>query len=582
MSRPRALAYALAACLTAGAASGDAPSAAVLGTVSSAARPVANALIIALNLADFGATETYTAVDGSFSLTSLRSGIYKLIAVKQGFAPAITTIVRTNKPQRVSLRLESERTAARRGSSQEIWELRGSLPADILRDIDMVLAANSVELDVPRLRGEVRSLAGVEARSSDRSFAQTSLGFEGRLNEKWQLGLSGNLQRFDQAEALVLDEPLAESSGMRVELRSSPTDGYKIATTRSSWLYDGAGIDRQADVQAHNFEWQRGDARVQVRYLEQENLFTGVAGPSNLIEVAGDTTILQTPRNDLGVAIRLRQESVASNDVQFRTAELSANGTVSLVPSVVLQYGMASNVGLEGQELAPRTGVQWKVGHATSLVASVLYKAVDRHTSPYAIPSIVFWSEEGRSLPRYAYSLGFVSGPDEANRVSALFTVTAVDTPLRVVFTDGYDQFWDGLHVAAGDVRRDVRLAYRRQFGNRFAIDLATSAGTATSQVSIVDGQKTYVTGDLQSTFTPTGTTVIVSYRDIQQPRENGSLAYRTERIHLRMAQSLYLPFDLKLLLGVELARAENSPYLIDSIDAEGSRKYVGGLAVNF
>ena len=49
------------------------------------------------------------------------------------------------------------------------------------------------------------------------------------------------------------------------------------------------------------------------------------------------------------------------------------------------------------------------------------------------------------------------------------------------------------------------------------------------------------------------------------------------------MAQSLYLPIDIKLLLGLELARAENSPYMIDALTHEGrSKKYIGGLAVNF
>jgi hypothetical protein len=39
----------------------------------------------------------------------------------------------------------------------------------------------------------------------------------------------------------------------------------------------------------------------------------------------------------------------------------------------------------------------------------------------------------------------------------------------------------------------------------------------------------------------------------------------------------------IKLLLGLELARAENSSYLMDSLTPEGrSKKYIGGLALNF
>lgn len=91
------------------------------------------------------------------------------------------------------------------------------------------------------------------------------------------------------------------------------------------------------------------------------------------------------------------------------------------------------------------------------------------------------------------------------------------------------------------------------------------------------------MTGDLQSTFTPTRTTLAVSYREIQQPNESSAADYRAERINVRMAQSLYLPIDVKLLFGVELGRAENSPFLLDTFNAAGeSRKYIGGLALNF
>jgi len=51
------------------------------------------------------------------------------------------------------------------------------------------------------------------------------------------------------------------------------------------------------------------------------------------------------------------------------------------------------------------------------------------------------------------------------------------------------------------------------------------------------------------------------------------------------MAQSLHLPLDLKLLLGLEFVHSENSPYLLDVIDPTvngATRRYLGGLAVNF
>lgn len=559
----------------------------VLGTVSGAARPLANALVIALNLEDFNATQTYTANDGSFALPALRAGIYKIIAVKQGFVPAIATVLPTRAAHNVTLRLDSDKKAVRKSANQEIWELRGSLPPDVLRELDFEMQ-EPVEIasyEIPRFRAEMLSLTGVTNQAASPAFAQTALGVQTRIGDSWQVGVRTNLQRFeDPTDSVRFGPPIAESSVMSVEVRPSPTQSYRVASTQSSWLYaEPVDNQRQADVRAHNFEWQSGPARVQVRYFEQDNLFRGASDASNLIEIAGDVPVIQTRRSDLGVTLRVAQESVRTSEARFRVADLSANGTLAVVPSVIVHYGMASRIGVEGQEWAPRTGAEWKLTEHTSVVGSAMVKVLDRDASAGLMPRIVFWSEDGQILPRYAYTIGFVSGKDESNRFSAIATVTAVDEPMRMVFTDAQNQFWDGLEVAAGDIRRDVRIAYRKQFGDRFAIDFATTAGTAASDdPRSVEGEKVYVTGDLQSTFTPTRTTLAVSYRDIQQPRE-GDEGYRSERIHVRMAQSLYLPIDIKLLLGLELARAENSPYLIDTLTPEGrSKKYIGGLALNF
>lgn len=589
MRRYRAVAF-LAAFIAVAPASADVslPAALqVLGTVTNAAHPVANALVIALNTHDLAATQVWTAMDGTFTLPVLRTGVYKIIAVKAGFAPLITTLVPTKPNHRLALRLETEKQARRKSTNQEIWELRGSLPADVLRDLEFALEpAEVAAYDIPRFRGEMLSLTGVTNQTANPAFAQTSLGVQGRIGETWQVGLRGNLQRFENPNDEVrFGSPVAESSVMSMEVSSSPTQSYRVGSTKSSWTYrDGEAGEQQADVRAHNFEWHNGPARVEVRYFEQDNLFRDTPLQSNLIEIGGTMPVMQTRRSGLGIALRVTQESIETNAEVLRTADVSANGTILIVPSMVLHYGMASRIGLEGQELAPRTGAEWKLTEHTSIVGSVLYKVLDRDPSVAALPSLVFWSESSHVLPRYEYTIGFVSGEEGKNRFSAIATVSAVDDPLRVVFADDSNQFWDGLYVESGDVRRDVRVAYRRDFGNRFAIDVAGTAGTASPNHPASDErEKVYVTGDLQSTFMPTRTSLAVSYREIQQPGENGDDDYQTERIHLRMAQSLYLPIDIKLLLGLELAHAEHSPYLMDSLTPEGrSKKYIGGLALNF
>lgn len=556
----------------------------VLGNVTNAARPVSDALIIALNLDDLSATQVWTAADGSFRLPSLRGGIYKVIAVKQGFLPAIATILPTRPQHTLALKLESSRGDAK-SRNQEIWELRALMPPDVLRELEFAMASPQTrDQELPRFKGEMQSLTAMSTTENP-AFAQTSLGVQGRIGESWQLGLRGNLQRFQSpTDEALFGSPLAESSVMSMELRSSPTNAYRVASTRSSFRFvDDGAEEQEADVRAHNFEWRRGPASLEVRYFEQEKLFRDVAGESSLIEIGGEVPLLQTTRGAIGVSLRVTQENVATLTAPLRTADVAADGTYHVADAVVLHYGLAGRVGREAHEWAPRTGAEWKLTRNSSLVGSVAYKVLDREESILTMPALVFWSDDARVLPRYAYSLGFITGADTMNRFSAIATVSAVDDPLRVVFADEGSQFWDGLRVDSGDVRRDLRVAYRREFGG-FAIDVATTAGMAAPASAVESGsEKIYMTGDLQSTFSPTGTSLAVSYRELQQPAEDGDEDYRTERLHLRMAQSLYLPIDIKLLLGLELARSENSPYLIDASTLPGrSKKYIGGLAVNF
>lgn len=559
----------------------------VLGSVTNAARPVANALVIALNLQDFAAERTFTGSDGKFNLPTLRGGIYKIIAVKQGFVPAIHTLVPTATINKLALRLENEGKAKKNGANQEIWELRGSLPPDVLRDLDNVLQPTAIlSYEVPRFRGEMLSLTGSSHQAADPAFAQTALGVSGRIGDKWQVGIRGNMQRFDNGnDGVPFGTPLAQSSVMSMELRSSPTESYRASSTKSSYRYltpDGEEGEAVADIQAHNFEWQSGPSKVQVRYFQQENLFQDA---SNVIEIAGQSTILQTRRTDFGVQVRVTQESVASATDSMRVADVTANGSMSVVPSFVVHYGVSSRLGVDGQDWAPRTGAEWKMTENTSMVGSALYKIADRNaTTSFALPALVYWADHDRVLPKYAYTFGIVRDVDGKNRLSAIATISEVDEPMRVVFGDGYDQFWDGLFIAAGDVRKDIRIAYRKQFGNVIAIDVSTSAGSAEQRdPALGNGAKTYVTGELQSHFNPTRTSFAISYREINQPSDDRETDYRTERINLRMAQSLYLPVDLKLLLGLELAQAENSPFLVDTLTPEGrSKKYLGGLALNF
>jgi Carboxypeptidase regulatory-like domain len=566
----------------------------VIGNVTNAARPVGNALVIALNLSNLEASQTFTSIDGTFNLPQLPAGIYKIIAVKYGFAPAMAMLVPTRNEHRIKLRLEPE-GQTRRNVSQEMWEIRGSVPPAILREIDAVMAppvtmSASTEYSVPRFRGEMMSMTGVAAQTSAPAFAQTALGVQSRISDNWQIGFHGNLHRVeDPTDDRSFGSPVAQSSVMEMELRSSPTDAYRVASTKSWWRYTPGELpadQQQADIRSHNFEWEHDDTRVQVRYLGQQNLFAATPG-SDLIEIAGNTTLMQTRRSGVGVALRVTQESLRNTaNGTFRTADLTANATFEVAPAFTVNYGMSSRLGLYGTEWAPRSGAQVKLGKNTAFVVSGMYKVYDQER-PNVLPSVVVWSDDSRMLPRYAYSFGIVSsaGEESTDRFSAIASISAADSPMRVIFNDGFEHFWDGLYIDTGDVRRDVRLAYRKELGKRVLVNVSSSAGMAAPRLQMYPNrEKNYVTGDIESTYFPTRTTLALSYRQIHQPQPAGIGAdFRTERVDVRLAQALHLLLDFKVLMGVQVARAANSPILLDTLEPDGTtRRYIGGLALNF
>jgi len=158
-------------------------------------------------------------------------------AVKQGFAPAIATVFPTKPSYTVKLSLDRE-NAKKKSTSDEMWQIRASLPPDILRELDQTIEPPQQEaLNLPRVRGEMSSLTGVSDQTQNpASIAQTSFGVLSRLGDTWQIGVKGNVHRIDDpTDSQRFGDAAAQSSVMSMELRSSPTDAYRVASTRSYW-----------------------------------------------------------------------------------------------------------------------------------------------------------------------------------------------------------------------------------------------------------------------------------------------------------------------------------------------------------
>ena len=282
------------------------------------------------------------------------------------------------------------------------------------------------------------------------------------------------------------------------------------------------------------------------------------------------------------MGLRLRNDAVASKDAKantYQTADLSADARQRVGSRTEISYGFSSRHSEFGSEWSPETSARVNVGENTSVVLSGLYKLYQNDDEVMRLPTVVYLDQNSDPDPRYRYSIGLVAGESDDSRVIAIASVSEIDSVVRVIFDDRFDDFWDGFYLEEGDVHSDLTLSVRKTIGNSFAIDVSTKAGRAVSKTSGQVGA-IYFTGEVQSHFRPSGTSLDIAYRYVEQP-SGANVRTENERLLFRMGQSLHLPLDVRLLVGVDLARMVSSG-VFDETSGQLQTRLVGGFSVAF
>jgi hypothetical protein len=181
--------------------------------------PVPGVLVIFYNLGDSSMTRLRTAADGTFVLASAPAGVYDLIAYKRGFEPALQRLWHQAASEQVSavsialLRKDGKLPAA--APPATIWDLRGRLPSDVLRELGLegieedgsdsdsrepaIAVADRVPLS-SLVNGEVRTTTEVAAQSASGSLSRAAVGLNGGLPNGWRYGIAGDYATLGNAD----------------------------------------------------------------------------------------------------------------------------------------------------------------------------------------------------------------------------------------------------------------------------------------------------------------------------------------------------------------------------------------------
>ena len=108
------------------------------GRVLSDRSPLSAARVYAYQVSDLSLTKATTGGDGTFLFSALPAGVYKIIAYKSGFVPAIALVTRAAQQAADYLEFEliAESQAPGTGAV-DFWSVRRKIPTDVLRQIEL-------------------------------------------------------------------------------------------------------------------------------------------------------------------------------------------------------------------------------------------------------------------------------------------------------------------------------------------------------------------------------------------------------------------------------------------------------------
>lgn len=570
-----------------GVSGASAPSATLnlLGEVYAGASPIESATVVSFGLSSYNATQTLTDSAGSFQFPPLPAGVYRVIAVKSGFAPAIATVVPSDRSLALKLRLTRGKASAE--TRDQIWEIRRSLPSDVLREIDLAMGFETIDEPVSegRFGGVMRSVTTFDSSGETQALAQTDLALSGAFPAGVRLEVSG---RHAEGASAYDDSQEVRASGVQLMLSTEGDSMVRLASSRNLLL--GTSEHGDAGLQTHQFEWSRPGTEIAVRYVEQDNALPS-AFSSGMVEVRGEQQIWGSERSDVGVGVRLIQETSAPvgavGSAGVRLADLSTSAAQRFGDDrLELRYGLRARVGADALDSwIPETSARIRLGANMALLLSGQMKLVESHDGWIIWPAIVRYEDIASSAaaPSYRYAVGFVTGEDSHSQFSTVLSVTAIDDPVTIIFDDmAAADVWDAYVLEKGDRHEDVELRYQtRLASDRLAIDMQSTVARTTGVVPSNE-LRGYLLSRVRSLYVPSGTSVDIAYRRVAGDEEIHRTAFNLsgERLNVRMGQDLHLPLDLTLLFGVDLSRE------LPSTGADGTdllqHRYVGGVAFAF
>lgn len=587
---------------------------ALAGRVTASATPLAQARVYAYQMSDLSLRQVDTDPVGGFLFTELPAGLFRIIAIKAGFVPAIVLLQRQTAGAAQYLEVDlAPQTAAASTGERDFWKLRSKLPQDVLRDLE------TMELEAESGGQMTRGFQLAETTVSAMSGANQQFGDSGQMTTG-VLGVSGS---FGEAEfALAGDYATARSRQSArpdhtndVSLRvTDPAAGSVRISSSDNQLHRSGttspiGLERYQVAWAQDFG-RRGSSEMRAELVDESNFFSsgriqpmGLPGGSRSWKLEGLYSG-NVARSSLNAGFRYRQLEGAGTDpttlIPAQRVDLYGNGQTSVRPRVLVQYGLYSTLRDGSLSLAPQGGVVVDLGSdwQASTMASRKVHADDPLTFDfmpvqYSATANTCGGEEA------CYQVAVSRDFDDDTEFSVGASHREFDETLRLYFNEDFFDHLESLYLVEGDTLPEVQLSMTRRIAPQIVTRLQSSAAAGGGGTFYAANRRSYennvryLVTSLDTRFERTDTGVFVAFHHLEQQLDligrsrrrtvEDHSALETQRLQLMLTQDvngLNLA-SLALRLNMEVSRGNTSAKgLLD--DEELNKRVMGGVAVTF
>ena len=613
------------------------------------ASPLGRVTVFAYELARASVTKVVTGADGGFRFDGLPAGVYKLIAFKPGYEPGVVLLSRAaaEAVQFVEVKLAAERHDDSH-PGDDFWSMRDQIPPDVLRDLEGVRLAEltrpGVALKPPAdLRGfetALRATTGVESASTGGAtqLAGGEIDMHGSIGSL-RLGVSGEFWRLAGADdATITATPQGQAAALNLRM-SGAGEGQINVTTVSHRGNASETLDDSANFERYRVSWsqpvgERSSSRFAAQYTSQSNFLrpAGIdalaASESRALNVEGSYRVDLSDRSSLETGLRYRVRDGGFGTVpsaldgnrlaaQQSALELFGRGGWRFEPSVLVEYGMYTQLRDGSMALAPQGGVVVQLGDHWQATATASQRVDQGSTVPLDAFTPVRFASAGQDpsgracedLEQHCYRVLLArQAGDEGGTTFAVGALhRELAETLHLYFDDDFLDHLESLYLVNGDELPEVQVVVERRVAPRVLARLESSyAEGGGGLIYAVDDKPhenrvSYLVTSLDTQFQRSSTGVFLAFHHLTQGVESvpapksspnkrfdsaGLPTMELERLQLMLSQDLNmlmrLAADWSVHLNFEVSRG-SLPFTVQNATGDDVRRRVtGGLSVKF